>query len=142
MRDGRRGGAGQDRLPEGEGKIQVETSCTTRCHQAAQILRARRTPTEWETIIDVMIQRGAEISDSEYDVILEYLSQYLLATVNVNTEGANRIAVVLEISDAEAAAIVQCREKQGPFKRWEDVAKAPGVDAKIIEERKARLAFE
>jgi competence ComEA-like helix-hairpin-helix protein len=132
----------QDRLPEGEGKIQVETSCVARCHPATTVMRARRTPAGWETVIDVMIQRGAEVSDSEYDVILEYLSQHLAATVSVNTEASNRIAEVLEISDKAAAAIVSRREKDGPFKSWEDVATVPGVDGKLIEERKARLVFK
>ena len=63
----------QDRLPEGEGKIQVETSCASRCHPAATVMRAKRTPTGWEMVIDLMIQRGAEVTDSEYDTILEYL---------------------------------------------------------------------
>jgi competence protein ComEA len=134
--------AAQDRLPEGEGKITVESSCATRCHTAAVVMRAKRTPTGWEQIIDLMIERGAEVTDADYDTILEYLSQHLLATVNVNAEPAGRIAEVLEISDKEAAAIVECRTKQGQFKTWEDVAKVPGVDPKIIEERKARLAFK
>lgn len=132
----------QDRLPEGEGKIQVETSCASRCHPAATVMRAKRTPTGWETVIDLMIQRGAEVTDSEYDTILEYLSQHLLATVNVNTEATGRIAEILEISTKEAAAIVSLRTTEGPFKTWEDVAKVPGVDGKIIEERKARLVFK
>ena len=132
----------QDRLPEGEGKTQVETSCATRCHPAAIVMRAKRTPTGWETVIDLMIERGAEVTDSEYDAILEYLSQHLLATVNVNTEATGRIAEILEISNKEAAAIVSLRTTEGPFKTWEDVAKVPGVDGKIIEERKARLVFK
>jgi competence ComEA-like helix-hairpin-helix protein len=134
--------AAQDRLPEGEGKIQVETSCASRCHPATTVMRAKRTPTGWEMVIDLMIERGAEVTDSEYEVILEYLSQHLLATVNVNTEATGRIAEVLEISDKEAAAIVELRTAQGPFQRWEDVAKVPGLDGKVIEERKARLVFK
>ena len=132
----------QDRLPEGEGKIQVETSCASRCHPATTVMRAKRTPTGWEMVIDLMIERGAEVTDGEYEVILEYLSQHLLATVNVNTEATGRIAEVLEISDKEAAAIVELRTAQGPFQRWEDVAKVPGIDGKVIEERKARLVFK
>jgi competence ComEA-like helix-hairpin-helix protein len=133
---------GQDRLPEGEGKIQVETSCAARCHPASTVMRSKRTPTGWVMVMDLMIERGAEVTDSEYDVILEYLSQHLLATVNVNTEPTGRIAEVLEIGDKEAAAIVELRTTRGPFQSWEDVAKVPGVDGKLIEERKARLVFK
>jgi competence ComEA-like helix-hairpin-helix protein len=134
--------AAQGRLPEGAGKTTVESLCATRCHNAAHLLRLKRTPTAWATTMDQMIERGAEMSDSEYDVILEYLSTHLLATVNVNTEPAEYIAQILEISDKEAAAIVECRKKDGPFASWEAVAKVPGVDAAVIEERRARLVFK
>ena len=134
--------AAQGRLPEGEGKTTVETLCATRCHNAAHLLRLKRTPTAWATTMDQMIERGAEMSDSEYDVIWSYLSTHLLATVNVNADAADDIAQVLEISDKEAAAIVECRKKDGPFSSWEGVAKVPGVDAAVIEERKGRMVFK
>ena len=76
----------QDRLPEGEGKVTVETSCTSRCHMAATVMRSKRTPTGWEQVMDLMIERGAEVTDADYDIIHEYLSTHLLATVNVNVE--------------------------------------------------------
>ena len=136
------GAAAQGRLTEGEGKPTVEALCATRCHNAAHLLRLKRTPTAWETTMDLMIERGAEMSDSEYDVILAYLSTHLLATVNVNAEPAAQIAGVLEIDEKAAAAIVECRQKQGPFTSWEDVARVPGVNASVIEERKARLVFK
>jgi competence protein ComEA len=132
----------QNQLPDGEGKAQVEASCTARCHTAGTVVRTRRTPAGWETVINLMIERGAEVTDEQYGVILDYLSRHFLATVNVNAEPAARIAEVLEISEKEALAIVECRTTQGPFKTWEDVARVPGVDAKIIEERKARIAFQ
>ena len=70
-------------------------------------MKARRTPAAWETILDKMLERGAEMSDSEYDTILEYLSHRLLATVNVNTAPAEQLVEVLEISEKEAAALVE-----------------------------------
>ena len=132
----------QGRLPEGEGKPTVEAFCATRCHAADRLLRLKLTPTAWEMTMDLMIERGAELSDPDYDVILAYLSTHLLATVNVNSEPAERIVEVLEIGDKEAAAIVDARTKRGPFSSWEAVAKVPGVDAAVIEERKARLVFK
>ncbi len=135
-------GTAQDRLPPGEGRVTVESLCATRCHTASTILKARRTPTGWEVVLDKMVERGAEMSDSEYDVIFDYLSQRLLATVNANTAPLEALVEVLEISEKEAAAIVEGRKKVGILRTWEDVAKLPGVDAAIIEERKARLVFE
>jgi DNA uptake protein ComE-like DNA-binding protein len=133
--------AGQERLPEGKGKVTVESLCATRCHNSAPLLRLKKTPTAWEVTMDIMIERGAEMSDSEYNEILDYLSTHLLATVNVNTEAAARLVDVLEITEAEAAAIVERRTKHGRFSTWHDVARVPGVDAQVIQERKARLLF-
>ena len=135
-------GTAQDRLPPGEGRVTVESLCATRCHGPSTILKARRTPRGWETILEKMLERGAEMSDSEYDTILDYLSQRLLATVNVNTAPAALIVEVLEISEKEAAAIVDGRRKVGPLRTWEDVARLSGVEPGVIEERKARLVFD
>jgi hypothetical protein len=129
-----------DRLPEGEGRVTVESLCASRCHTASTILRARRTPLAWEVVLDQMIERGAELSDSEYDTILGYLSERLLATVNVNTATVEGIVAVLEIDPKEAQAIVEAR-KASALTSWQDVANVPGVDAKVIEARKARLVF-
>ena len=135
-------GAAQATLPDGEGKPTVEAACAVRCHPPGTVLRAKRTPAGWEAIIDQMIERGAEVSDEEYDIILDYLSEHLLATVNVNTAAAAAIVEILEIGPKQAAALVEAREKRGPFRTWEEVARVPGVDAKIIEERKRRLVFD
>ena len=89
-----------------------------------------------------MIDRGAIVKDEDYDAILAYLSKQLLATVNINAAPADRIVEVLEVSRKEAAAIVEYREKHGPFKGWEGVASVPGIDGKAIEERRDRLQFD
>jgi Helix-hairpin-helix motif len=133
---------GQERLPEGKGKVTVESLCATRCHNSSPLLRLKKTPTAWEATMDIMVERGAEMSDSEYNEILDYLSTHLLATVNVNTESAARLVEVLEITEAEAAAIVERRTKHGGFSTWQEVAHVPGVDAQVIQERQARLAFK
>jgi competence protein ComEA len=134
--------AQQDALPEGDGKIAVEKACTSRCHGANVVQRSKRTPAQWQGIVDLMIDRGAVVTDEDYDAILTYLGKQLLATVNINAAPVERIVEVLEVSQKEAAAIVEYREKHGPFKGWEGVASVPGVDSKGIEERRERLEFE
>ena len=89
--------AHQDSLPDGEGKAVVELACTSRCHGANVVQRARRTPGQWQGM--------------------------------------------LEVSQKEAAAIVEYRGKHGPFKGWEAAANVPGIDGKVIEERRERLEF-
>ena len=134
--------AHQDSLPEGEGKAVVENACTSRCHGANVVQRSRRTPTQWQGVLDLMIDRGAVVKDEDYDAILAYLGKHLLATVNINAAPVDKIVEVLEVSRKEAAAIVEYRDKHGPFKGWEGVASVPGIDGKAIEERRDRLEFE
>lgn len=131
-------------LPDGEGKTTVENLCATRCHPASTVMRAKRTPTGWEKVIDLMIERGAEVADADYDVIFDYVSKHLLATVNMNTGTAGQIAEVLEITDVQAAAIVDFRLAHGPFKLWQDVAKVPvpGIPPEGIEGLKDRMRFD
>ena len=131
----------QDSLPDGEGKAVVEMACTSRCHGANVVQRARRTPAQWQGVLDLMIDRGALVKDEDYDAILAYLAKQLLATVNINAAPVERIVEVLEVSQKEAAAIVEYRGKHGPFKGWEAVASVPGIDSKVIEERRERLEF-
>ena len=134
--------AHQDALPDGEGKTVVEKACTSRCHGANVVQRSRRTPTQWQGIVDLMIDRGAVVKDEDYDAILAYLGKHLLATVNINAAPVDRIVEVLEVTRGEAAAIVEFRDTHGPFKGWEAVARVPGIDGKAIEERRDRLEFE
>jgi competence protein ComEA len=134
--------ARQDSLPEGEGKIVTEKACTSRCHGANVVQRSKRTPAQWQGILDLMIDRGAVVKDEDYDAILAYLGTHLLATVNINAAPVDRIVEVLEISRKDASAIVAYRDRHGPFKGWESVAHVPGIDAKTIEERRDRLEFE
>ena len=87
----------------------VEKACTSRCHAANVVQRSKRTPTQWQGMVDLMIDRGAVVKDEDYDAILAHLSKQLLATVNINAAPADRIVEVLEASRKEAAAIVEYR---------------------------------
>ena len=64
-----------------------------------------------------MIQRGAEVTDSEYDAILQYLSQHLLATVNVNTEATGRIAEILRSATRKPQRLCRSEPRKGHSRR-------------------------
>ena len=48
----------------------------------------------------------------------------------------------LSLRRSQAAAIIQYREKNGPFKSIEELKKVPGIDIEKIEAKKDRLVFE
>ena len=61
-----------DGLPEGEGKEIIERSCTG-CHDIALVTAERHSEQQWKDLVDDMVRRGAEATDSEKKVILAYL---------------------------------------------------------------------
>ena len=61
--------------------------------------------------------------------------------VNVNKATAKELAAGLGLTDKEAEAVVEHRQKNGAFAKWEDLAKVPDLDTTKIEARKDQLAF-
>jgi competence ComEA-like helix-hairpin-helix protein len=126
-------------LPEGPGKKQVEKICT-KCHDSEGFTHSRNSRSRWENIVDEMISRGAEASDAEAELIVEYLATYL-GKLNLNKANAEKIAADLKVPKEVGAAIVAYREKNGPFKLWQDLANVPGVELKKIEDKKGLVEF-
>jgi competence protein ComEA len=63
--------------------------------------------------------------------------------VDINTADAKTLARELQgVGMAKAEAIVSHREKNGPFKSADDLAKVKGVGKKIVEQNKSNLKFE
>jgi len=77
---GQRGGRGggqaapqQSRFPEGPGRAILERACGS-CHDAGVITTNHfATPGEYKDIIDAMIGSGAQVSDTEKPVLVDYL---------------------------------------------------------------------
>lgn len=132
----------QDDLPEAKGKETLENTCTE-CHGLDKVLSALRSRERWRTIAIEMRSKGATMSDSELNTLVEYLFQYFgtVEKINVNTAAAKELETVLELTAREAAAMVRYREAKGPFKEWRDLTKVNGVDKAKIEAKKDRLTF-
>ena len=63
--------------------------------------------------------------------------------VDVNSADAKTLARELQgVGMAKAEAIVSHREKNGPFKSAEDLAKVTGLGKKLIEQNKATFKFD
>jgi competence protein ComEA len=72
------------------------------------------------------------------------LAQVAIAgPVDVNTADAKTLARELQgIGMAKAEAIVSYREKNGPFKSADDLAKVKGLGKKLVDQNKSNLKFE
>ena len=63
-----------DALPPGPGMTTVEERCSG-CHSALTVLGQRRTPDDWAATVQLMVDRGADLSADEQSVVIGYLSK-------------------------------------------------------------------
>lgn len=61
--------------------------------------------------------------------------------VNVNKAGIDELETSLNLSEADAEAIVQYRQRNGDFKTMEQLLSVPGVDADKIKKVEKKIAF-
>jgi uncharacterized lipoprotein YajG len=56
-----------------DGATLVQQRCS-RCHPLSRVTTARHTATEWQSIVNQMISRGAKLSPDEESVVVSYLA--------------------------------------------------------------------
>jgi len=142
-------------MPDGPGKAIIQKSCVG-CHSLKVVTSKQATHDEWAALVDQMISKGADVSDDNIEVVVQYLAAHYSsakdqkteqvkpskpAPVNVNNATAQELERELALSDKEAETVVRYREQNGKFKSWQEVAAVPGVPSAKIEEQRDRLAF-
>lgn len=137
-------GAVWAQLPDGPGKIETERICT-QCHDLARSISLRQDRAGWQTTMDKMVTLGAQGSETELKAVVDYLAAHYPADeapkIHVNTARAIEFESGLSLKRSQAAAIIEYRAKNGPFKSIEDLKKVPGIDMAKIEAKKDRLIF-
>jgi competence protein ComEA len=130
----------QDQTKADDGKALVNRACA-KCHGLASVMRERNSRGRWSDIVDDMIARGAEVSDADFEKVVDYLAKNLGPRINVNKATAEQLAEGLGIPGDTASAIVSYRQKNGSFKTLEELKKVPALNAADIESKKDRLDF-
>jgi len=110
------------------------------CHDSDRILATRRTRTQWEEIIEKMIDRGAEGTSEDFTTAEEYLLR-VSGRVNVNRAQAKDIVSVLSVTQKDADAIMEYRKTNGEFKDFEALCKVPGIDLEKLKQGRDGIAF-
>jgi hypothetical protein len=64
-------------LPAGGTQALVEKTCGTGCHSTEVVTSQRMSRTEWDAVVRTMVARGAQASDAEVRLIVEYLEKTL-----------------------------------------------------------------
>jgi competence protein ComEA len=110
------------------------------CHDAERILGARRTRTQWEEIIEKMIERGAEGTDDDFVAAEQYLLR-VSGRVNVNRALSKDLVSVLSVTDKDADAILEYRKAHGDFKDFDELCKVPGIDLEKLKQGRDAVSF-
>jgi competence protein ComEA len=126
-------------LPEGKGKDVLESVCGA-CHGTDLVASRRATKEGWSYLVDDMVSRGASATNEQIATILDYLAKNL-GQVNVNKGKSEEIASVLEISGAQADAVVKYRTDHGDFKTIDDLKKVPELASANLDSKKDRVAY-
>src|SRR4030095_15725586 len=132
-------------LPDGPGKAETQRLCA-QCHELDKAFSLSQDRVGWQATIRKMVGFGMKGTEEEQNLVLEYLVKNFsadeLPKLNVNKAEAIDFESALSLKRSQAAAIIQYREKNGPFKSIEDLKKVPGIDLEKIEAKKDRLTFE
>jgi competence protein ComEA len=126
-------------LPPGPGRDTLVRVCSD-CHGVDLFEGQRRTRDQWREVVNDMVARGANSTDDDTKAIVNYLAT-ALGRVNVNKAAESDISSVLELTDAEASAIVGHRTSAGEFKNLDDLKKVPGLEFSKVEAKKDRITF-
>jgi len=127
-------------MPDAPGKATLEKICTA-CHDLGPLSGMTGGNDIWQSVVDDMKVRGADGTEQEFKDIVSYLSKYMGAPVKINTDTAASIEANLQLTTAEASAIVKYRTDKGNFKTWDDLAKVPGLDMKKLDGLQKRIKF-
>jgi competence protein ComEA len=123
-------------FPQSEAFAKVCSSC----HDAERILSNRRTRTQWQEVIEKMVERGAEGTDSDFTAVEEYLVHHF-GRVNINKALPRDIAAVLDVSAKDAEAIVAFRKTNGDFADFDALCKVPGIDVEKLKAGRDGISF-
>ncbi len=62
-------------MPDGPGKAIVQKSCVV-CHSIKVITAKRADADEWNSLVQMMVSRGADLTDDEIPVVVKYLTEH------------------------------------------------------------------
>jgi competence protein ComEA len=123
-----------------DGKALMQRACT-KCHALTSMLGQHYNREGWSSVVDDMVSKGAEATDTEIETIIDYLVKTQGPKIKVNKATPQELAGALEIPVAVAGAVVEYREKRGGFKSFDELKKVPALEGKDIESRKEWLDF-
>ena len=121
-------------LPDGPGKAALVHMCSG-CHSIEEIGFAGLSRKGWEEKVDEMFRGGAVGTDRDVALVLDYLFTILPARLDINKAVSMDFRRYLGLSERDGDTIVAYRRQHGPFTKWQDLERVPGINFKKIGER-------
>jgi competence protein ComEA len=125
--------------PEDAPAVAFKRVCSS-CHDAERVLSARRTRTQWEEVIEKMIDRGAEGTAEDFSAAEVYLLR-VSGRVNANRAEAQDFVAVLGLPQKDADAIVDFRKAKGDFADFDALCKVPGIDTEKLKQGRDAITY-
>jgi len=129
-------------LPTGPGQAETQRLCS-QCHEIERSISLRQDRAAWQGTVDKMAGLGMKATAAEITATIDYLAAHYPASemppLDINSARAIEFESALSLPRSQAAAIIQYRTKNGPFKSIDDLKKVPGVDAAKIEAHRSRM---
>jgi quercetin dioxygenase-like cupin family protein len=62
-----------DQMPDGEGKTIIVAKCQL-CHTLERVVTSHRTKDDWQAVISLMVEQGADLTDDQTKTVVDYLA--------------------------------------------------------------------
>lgn len=131
-------------LPDGEGKSVVLLSCSS-CHDLRQVITQKKSESGWKTSVQKMVSMyKAPLDKDDVPVLTEYLSRHFGKSnpierlpMDINSSSAELLARLPGVSADLAKAIVETREKKGPFESVEELSRVESIEGPLLKRIRA-----
>jgi competence protein ComEA len=93
-------------------------------------------------ILTLMAGQGVVAKDKVDRPAAKQQSQQKLSKVNINTAGTSELAAVLKgVGLKKAQAIIEYREKFGPFKSVDELTAVKGIGSKTLQKNRLKISI-
>ena len=111
------------------------------CHTMQIVMDTPKDYDAWHDTVQDMINRGAQGTPEEFDLVMDYLFQNM-TTIDVNHADLESLMTVLHASQPVAEKIM-ARRSSRPFKDLADLESSiPGLDKAVLDGKKRMIFFQ
>ena len=111
------------------------------CHTMEIVMDTPKDYDAWHDTIQSMIDRGAQGTPDEFDLVMQFLFENM-TTVDINNADQETLSAVLHTSLTTANAIISRRISQ-PFRNLSELESSiPGLDRALLDSKRRMIYFQ